>query len=189
MFDLLSSSPQLPFGAWMPCSSIVCTWSITSVHSSHRMQLPPGNATLEWWRAHLHETTRVQSPDKGAVAMARAQAFPMSAHEPLLLCLAAEEGAWGPSVRGSGLWLVEQLSCGSPYPYSAGEAGRDSHLLWVTGGCAVLGYCQDGSWLLTKSHSGLVVQSPMCCADVSQERITSLRGAFLGTCESLSTTT
>lgn len=87
MFDLLSSSPQLPFGAWMPCSSIVCTWSITSVHSSHRMQLPPGNATLEWWRAHLHETTRVQSPDKGAVAMARAQAFPMSAHEPLLLWL------------------------------------------------------------------------------------------------------
>lgn len=77
----------------------------------------------------MHETTRVQSPDKGAVSMAKMQAFPMSAHVPSLLCLAGKEGAGGPSVKGSGLWLVEQLSCPSPSPCAAGEAGRDSHLL------------------------------------------------------------
>lgn len=110
----------------------------TAVHRTHGMQLPPENDSLEWWRAHLYETTRVQSPDKGAVSMAKMQAFPMSAHVPLLLCLAGKEGAGGPSVKGSGLWLVEQLSCRSLCPYTDGEAGRDSHLLWVTGGCAVL---------------------------------------------------
>lgn len=67
------------------------------------------------------------------VTMAKMQAFPMSAHVPLLLCLLVRK-----VVRRGGLWPVEQVSCGSPCPCAAGEAGRDSHWLWVTGGCAVL---------------------------------------------------
>lgn len=58
------------------------------------------------------DTACVQSPDKGAGSMAKMQAFPMSTDVPLLqlCCLAGNQAAGGPLVKGSGLWLLEQPS-------------------------------------------------------------------------------
>lgn len=103
---------------------------------------------------------------QGAVSMAKMQAFPMSAHVPLLLCLAGKEGAGGPSVKGSRFvagWttlLSISLSLCSWRGWQRLSLAV-SHR-WLC--CDALRYCQDGSWLLTKSRSGLVVQSPVCCA-------------------------
>lgn len=107
MFQLLDCSPQLSFQSWMPCSNIACMWSVTVVHRTHSMQLPPEDASLNWWSAHLHETACVQSPGKGAISMAKMQAFPMS-DTPLLqlCCLAGNKAAGGPSAKAAGLWLL-----------------------------------------------------------------------------------
>lgn len=55
--SVVQSLSPASFSKLNACSSIACTWSVTAVHGTHRMQLPAENAALQWWR----QLTRVQS--------------------------------------------------------------------------------------------------------------------------------
>lgn len=191
MFDLFSSSPQLPFGTWMPCSSIAYTWSVTAVHRTHRMQLPPENASLEWWRAHLHETTRVQSPDKVQSPWLKCRLFPCLLMYLCCFVWLARRVLEGLQWKEAGCSWLNNSPVDLPVPM---QLERLAETLTCCESQVVVLWCSQvlPGWELTPHEipfwAGGAIPS-MLCSDTSQEWITSLRGAFPGSFKRLSTTT